>query len=157
MAGVKARLQRANAHVIAGPAGALLVLIERGPLRRALLAVLPRVLPRLFRTESTRVLGGEPLSGVLELKLRNPSGAAADPFGIAFDGDGCRVSRGCRVRPDASVTISLADMVRLGSGAVDPGKFLAGGIGAGRIGLVGDPFLMLAFPNLFGLANRKLI
>lgn len=154
---VKATFQKANARLIAGPAGTRLGLIERGPVRAVLLAVLPFVMPRLFRRSSTRVLGGEPLAGTLELNLRKPDGTGVDIFAVVFDGDGCNVSRGRTARPDASVTIGLADMLRLGSGSVDPGRFLAEGIGAGSIELTGDPFLMLAFPNLFGLANRKLI
>lgn len=157
MTTLKATLQQANARFIAGGGGDRLARLERGRIRAAALISLPVVLPRLFRKDVTRALGGEPISGTLGLNLKRGEGDGVDSFEIVFGGNGCRVARGRSVHPDATVTIGIADMIRLGSGAVDPGKFLAEGIGAGRIELTGDPFVMLAFPNLFGLANRKLI
>lgn len=163
MPNLKSKVQRANARFVSGRGGAQLTRIERGPVRSAVLAALPMLMPRLFRKEATRALcsdrlGGEPLTGTLELNLSKPGTTTVDTFVVAFDGDGCTVRRGSNGhRPDAGVTIGLPDLVRLGSGAYDPGTFLAEGIAAGRIELNGDPFLMLAFPNLFGLANRKII
>lgn len=157
MVALKARFQSMNAQYVARASAGELARLERGLPRVLILAVLPRLMPRMFQPSATRVLGGEPLSGTMQLNLVRAGFGRPDPFTVAFDSDGCTVTRGWASRPDACVDIGLADMVRLGSGAVDPGKFLADGISAGSISLTGDPFLMLAFPNLFGLANRKLI
>ncbi|WP_040807932.1 SCP2 sterol-binding domain-containing protein [Nocardia concava] len=155
---VKDRLARANAHFIAGRSPAQLAILDRGPVRRVVLATLPTLMRLLFDESGTRALGGDPLSGTLELNIRRPDGTGVDPFEIAIRDGGCTVSRRSSFRrPDARVTIGLADMVRMGSGAVDPGRFVAEGMADGRISMGGDPFLFLAVPNLFRMANRKLI
>lgn len=155
---VKDRLARANAHFIAGRSPAQLAKLERGPLRRMVLAALPVAMRALFDGPGTRALGGEPLSGTLELNILRPGGVGADPFEIVIRDGGCTVLRRNTIRrPDARVTIGLADMLRMGSGAVDPGRFVAEGMADERIGMEGDPFLFLAVPNLFRMANRKLI
>ncbi|WP_433667700.1 hypothetical protein ACQP06_28515 [Nocardia sp. CA-136227] len=154
---VKDRLTLANAHFIAGRTPAQLAKLESGPLRRAVLAALPIAMRLLFDGAATRALGGEPLAGTLELNILRPGERGSDPFEIVIRNGRCRIARKASARASSRVTIGLADMVRMGSGAVDPGRFIAEGMTSGRIVMTGDPFLFLAVPNVFRMANRKLI
>jgi hypothetical protein len=151
------RLRVANARLIAGPADGRLARLERGVPRAIVLGALPLALRLLFSRKAARGLDGVPLNGTVELAIRRPDGGEPDRFEVVIGGGRCGARRGAASNPGARVEIGLADMVRLGSGAVDPGFFLADGIAAGRVALKGDVFLFLAFPNVFRMANRKLI
>ena len=154
---VRDRLALTQARFVAGQSPERLARLESGAARRVALRSLPLALRLLFSPEAARGIKGVSAAGTVALNIRGPDGSGADPFEIVIADAHCKVRRRRNARPDASLTIGLADMVRMGSGAVDPGFFLAEGIAAGRIELKGDVFLFLSFPNLFRMANRKLI
>jgi hypothetical protein len=157
MTAIKERVALAQARFIAARSPEQLARLERGPVRRVVLRSFPLALRLLFSRKAAFDAAGQPLAGVVELKIRDPNGDGADAFEVVIRDGRCEAHRGAATRPGASLSIGLADMLRLGSGAVDPGFFLAEGMAAGRIELQGDVFLFLSFPNVFRMANRKLI
>lgn len=140
-------LQVRQARFVAGLGDDQLAFIERGLVRRALVRAVAIALPLKFR----KSVGGD-IDGVLELRFIDPRGGAADRVQLVMRNGRCRGSRGGSARPDATATMRLADLVRLGAGAAD-GGWLAHD---GRVVLSGDPFLFVRFPSAFGLRTRPL-
>src|SRR5262249_19110052 len=130
-------IQASQARLIAGLRDDQLARLERGPLRSLILRSLPIAMPLMFSRKAARGLRGPPLTGTIELAIRKASGKP-DVFAVAIDGRRCRVRRGRAARPGASIEIGLGDLVRMGSGSVDPAAFLAERFADGRIALKGD-------------------
>ena len=118
---------------------------ERGLARRALLAALPRVLPR--RLDALAAHGFE---GTIELRIRGAIGGEPDRYELAIAQERCEVRRGPSPESGATITVGASDLVRLAAGAVGWPRLL----GSGRLEIAGDPFVALRFPTLFRLAVR---
>lgn len=114
--------------------------------------VLPLLLRLRFRPEYAVDFDGVDFDAVIQLNLVRDGGRRRDEFEIAIARRRCRVRRrrpGGR-RPDATLTGSLADMLRMSAAAVDPLELA----GSERFLTSGDGFLLVRFPAMFGQPTR---
>lgn len=128
--------------LLAGGGERAATLFARPGTHRLFLRAVPAAMQLRFDAASAR-----DLEAVLELRVRDPAGAAATPFTLAISGGACTVTHGRAAQARAGVELGGDDMVRLISGAVGWPDLLA----SGRLALSGDPFLALRVPNLFRL------
>jgi hypothetical protein len=148
MRSIGLRLATAMARVVAALSDEQLGRLERGPLRRLVIGTLPAALRVLFRRR--RAAG---TSGVVELRLVDPDGGAPACVSVAFADGTCTVARGPSARPTATLTVGIGDLVRMASGAVSSPALVQ----VGRLRIMGDVFLVMSFPSLFGLPTRPLV
>ncbi len=90
--------------------------------------------------------------GVVELRLRDPRGGH-DAVEVTLDNGRCLVQRRPSERPTATLSVGLADMIRMATGAVGVPALLQGG----RLQVNGDLFLIMRFPTFFGMPTRPLV
>jgi hypothetical protein len=142
------RLATAIARAVARTSDERLAFLERGAGRRALLATLPLGLRLLFRRRRA-----DGVTGVIELRFADPAGGPPDRVEIAIAHGRCTVRRGASERPTATLSVRIPDMVRMAAGAASAPLLVQ----AGRLRLMGDVFLVMRFPALFGLPTRPLV
>lgn len=87
------------------------------------------------------------LRATFELRVRPLRGCEPWCFAVYVEGGRCWLRPRAPADPDASATISLADLLRLAVGSEGWPALLSGG----RLELAGDPFLALRLPMLFRL------
>ena len=151
------RVKLGAARFVAGRSPRQLAWIETGIPRRVLVALLPRALKLRFDRSVARNVDGSAVVGVVELELRHPGGSRSDYVEVTLADGAIRVRRQASERPTAKLAIGLADMIVMGSGAVDPAEFLGAKIRSGDVLLQGDVFLFLRFPAMFKMATRQLV
>lgn len=95
----------------------------------------------------------EDVDGVIELRLSSPKGRPTAYFEIDIRGRACLVRRAPSRWPTTTLTITLADMLRLATGAVGVPHVVQ----AGRVRFSGDVFLIMRFPELFRLPKRPFV
>ncbi len=140
-------LQVRQAKYVAGLSDTQLSRFERGPIRWVFVQAITRLLPRKFSKSV-----GKDIAGVLEFRLVDPAGGEPDRIQLVMKNGRCRGVRNGALRPDATATVHIADLVRLGASCVDAGWLVADG----RVVVTGDPFLFISFPGAFGIRTRPL-
>jgi putative sterol carrier protein len=95
----------------------------------------------------------EDVDGVIELRLKRPRGGPPEYIEIDIRGRTCLVRRAPSRWPTATLTITLADMLRIATGAVGVPPVVQ----AGRVRFSGDVFLIMRFPELFRLPKRPFV
>jgi SCP-2 sterol transfer family len=133
------------ARLIAGASGEQLGRVDRGIARRIVLAALPVVLQLRYDRRDAHELAGE-----LELRIPRTEGYGHDPITIVIDHGRCSIRPGASAEPTATMTSTLADLVRSGTGAVDLPVLIA----QQRVELCGDPWFAMR-SALFRLATRS--
>jgi hypothetical protein len=141
---------------------ALARFVARQPDRRlelvagpVVLWALPLVLWARFRPAYAVDFDMMDIDGSILLRIVGAPGGRRDQFEITLGGRRCRVRRrraGGR-RPDATLTLRLADLVRLQVAAADP----LGLASVGRVAMAGDTFLVVRFAAMFGQPTRSVI
>lgn len=112
---------------------------------------LPVVLRRKFRRKNA-VVEGEDLTALIEMEIRCDGGNAV-ALAISVHQRRCTIRKFPAEEADATMSLRLADLIRMVSGAVDGPMLMADG----RMEVSGDPFLLARFPGLFGLRTRPLL
>jgi predicted lipid carrier protein YhbT len=129
--------------------------LARPPLAQLLLASLPLTLRAQFRPEYAVDFDGNDLDAMILVMILRDGGRRGDAFEIELQRRRCRVRRrrdGGR-RPDATMTLSLPDLVRMATAATDIHLLTA----ERRITVTGDTFLMARFPGMFRQPTEGLI
>jgi SCP-2 sterol transfer family len=116
---------------------------------------LPLVLRLRFRPGYAVDFDGEEIKAMIVVKLLRRDGRQADEFEVMIDRRRCRARRrrGAESRPDAALTMYLADMHRMLVAATDP-LMLARDK---RLVMEGDTFLLVRFPAMFGQPTRAVV
>lgn len=116
---------------------------------------LPFVLRVRFRPEYAVDFDGADINATILLNLMRNGGRHRDQFEIVIEQRGCRVRRrrGAGRHSDATVTGSLADLLRMSAAAVDPLELA----GSKRFLTAGDAFLVGRFPAMFGQPTRPVV
>lgn len=117
---------------------------------------LPLVLRLRFQPEYAVDFDGEEIQSMIAVKLLRRDGRQVDEFEVVVDRRRARARhrrRGVGGRPDAVLTLHLADMLRMVVAATDP-LVLAG---AKRLVMEGDTFLLVRFPAMFGQPTRSVV
>jgi hypothetical protein len=148
MATIGLRAATRLARIVAGLSDDQLAPLERGPLRRLVIATLPLSLRLLFRRRRAH-----DVDGVIELRLLDPAGGDPDCVAVAVRHGRCAARGRPAPRPTATLTVGIGDLVRMATGAVSSPSLVQ----AGRLRLMGDVFLVMRFPSLFGLPTRPLV
>ena len=148
----KRALQMAMARVVAGRTDRQL---ERAPIGPIVIWALPLLLRAQFRPEYAVDLDGNDIDGTILLNLLRDGGRRRDQFEVALERRRCRVRRqsGGTRRPDATLTIGLADLLRMAAAATDALALVP----AGRVAISGDTFLVARFPPMFRQPTRSVI
>lgn len=136
------------ARAVAARTDEQLRVVGRGPVRRAVLWTIMRVLPTRIDRAAAREL-----DAVIEFRIRPPGGATGavpDRYELVVDHGRCRVRHRPSERASVTLTLGGSDLVRLATGAASWPQLL----GDGRLQLSGDPFLALRFPMLFRLPSK---
>jgi hypothetical protein len=95
------------------------------------------------------------IDGSILLRIVGDPGGRRDQFEITLDRRRCRVRRrrpGGR-QPDATLTVRLADLLRMLLGATGPLELAS----AQRLVTTGDSFLLVRFPAMFGQPTRSVL
>lgn len=128
-----------------------------GPL---VVATTPLALRAQFRPEYAVDLDGNDIDAVILLTVLRDGGQRRDEFEVAIARRRCRVRRrrvsgvaGGRRRPDGTLTLALADLIRMQVAGADPLKLSA----QGRVSITGDTFLVIRFPGMFRTPTRGLV
>lgn len=145
----KRRVQAAIAHFVARQPDRLLDLLA-GPI---VLWAMPLVLRVRFRPEYAVDFDGTDIDAHILVMLMRDQGRRRDQFEITIDQRRCRVRRGSGDgrRPDATLTATFADLLRMLVAAVDPPSLAS----ASRVEMKGDTFLLVRFPAMFGQPTRS--
>jgi hypothetical protein len=116
---------------------------------------LPLVLRARFQRDYAVDFDHEEIDAVIEVNLLRKEGQKVDKFEIMIAQRRCRARRlrGGDSRSDATLTLHLADMLRMVVAATDP-LVLAG---AQRLVMEGDTFLLVRFPAMFGQPTRAVV
>lgn len=116
---------------------------------------LPLVLRARFRPEYAVDFDRTDIDALIVVELVQGRGRRCDQFEVAIDGRRCRVRRhrGGGPRPDATLTARLADLLRMLVAATDPLALASDG----RIVMMGDTFLLVRFPAMFGQPTRSVL
>jgi hypothetical protein len=127
--------------------------LERAPLGPLFVAGLPLALRAGFRPQYAVDFDGSPFDATIQLTVVRGNGRR-DSFDIVLRERRCRVHRhrpGARP-PAGTLTIGLADLIRMATAAADP-TVLAG---EGRVEITGDTFLLVRFPAMFSQPTKGL-
>jgi hypothetical protein len=129
--------------------------LERPPLAQLLLASLPLTLRAQFRPAYAVDFDGNDLDAMIVVTILRDGGRRRDAFEIELERRRCRVrrSRGGSRRPDATMTLALADLVRMATAAADIHQLTA----ERRITVTGETFLVARFPGMFRQPTEALI
>ncbi len=148
----KRAAQTAVARFVAGRTDRQL---ERAPVGPAFLAALPLALRAQFQPDYAVDFDGKPINALLVLTVLRDGGRRRDPFAIEIRERRCRVRRhhGGGRRPDGTLTLALADLIRMATAAADPHELT----GAGRLAVSGDTFLVVRFPGMFRQPTESLL
>lgn len=125
--------------------------LERHIASRMFLRGLPFALQRKFRGKDA-VVEGEDVTALIEMEIRHGEDARV-PLAISIHRRRCTIRKMPVSNPDVAMSLRLADLIRMVSGAVDGPMLMA----EGRMKVSGDPFLLARFPGLFGLRTRSLL
>src|ERR1700752_3620329 len=118
---------------------------ERGLARSAIITSMAYALPLKFKP----AVAGD-LDCVMELRFVDPAGAGPDILQINIADGGVDIARSADTKPDVTVTLRIADLIRIAAGSVEPGWL----IHDRRITMTGDAYLFFRFPALFGLPAK---
>jgi SCP-2 sterol transfer family len=116
---------------------------------------MPFVLRAGFRPEYAVDFDRTDIDGCILINLVGDRGGRRDQFEITLDRRRCRVRRrrpGGR-RPDATLTVRLADLLRMLATVTDPPRLAS----EGRLAMTGDTFLLVRFPAMFGQPTRSVL
>ena len=129
--------------------------LEGAPIGPIFLWALPFALKARFRPDATVDFDGSDIDATILLNILRDAGRRRDQFEIAISGRRCRVRRhrGDGRRPDGTLTVALADVIRLSMAAVDTFTLLA----ESRAVVTGDAFLVARFPGMFRQPTRSLV
>jgi hypothetical protein len=118
---------------------------ERGPARSLILITMARGLPFKFKPAIAA-----DLACVMELRFLDPDGGCPDVLQISIDSGRVHITRDGVAKPDVTVTMRIADLIRIATGCVEPGWL----VNDRRITLTHDAYLFFRFPALFGLPTK---
>jgi hypothetical protein len=147
----KRGLQVAVARFVARQPDRRLELLA-GPI---VLWMLPFVLRARFRPAYAIDFDQTDIDASILVKLMRDRGRRCDQFEVTIARRRCRVRRHrCEgARSDATLTVRLADLLRMLVAATDPGGLASDG----RVAVTGDTFLVVRFPAMFGQPTRSLL
>ncbi len=137
-------------------------LVARQPDRRlerlagpAVTRMLPFVLRTKFRPAYAVDFDRTDIDACILLDLMRERGGRRDQFEITLERRRCRVRRRHPggLRPDATLTVRLADLVRMLVAATDPLRLAS----VGRVAMAGDTFLLVRFAGMFGQPTRSVL
>lgn len=114
--------------------------LERTVGSRAGLALLFGVMARRFAPEKA----GE-FAGVIQYRLRAEDDGVREWL-VEVEGGRARARRGAAADPRVTLSLALADFVRLAAGELDPGKALL----TGRLDVEGDVSVAVRLGEMFG-------
>jgi len=141
---------------------ALARFVARQPDRRLELLAGPIIVPAMpfvlrasFRPAYAVDFDMTDIGACILINLMRDRGGRRDQFEITLERRRCRVRRGRTGgrRPDATLTVRLADLVRLQVAAADP----LGLASVGRVAMTGDTFLAARFAAMFAQPTRAVV
>lgn len=116
---------------------------------------LPFVLRASFRPEYAVDFDHQDIDAVITVNLLRSEGRRVDKFDVVIAQQRCRIRRhrGAEGRADAMLTARLADLIRMQMAATDPLTLAADE----RLSMMGDTFLLVRFPAMFGQPTRSVV
>ena len=129
--------------------------LERPPIGPIVIWTLPLALRAQFRSDYAVDFDGNEIDATILLNVLRDGGRRRDQFEVVIERRRCRVRRhpGGGRRPDGTLTVALADLLRMSAAAADPLML----VGQGRIAITGDTFLVVRFPAMFRQPTRPVI
>lgn len=129
--------------------------LESLPIAPLFLKMLPFALRAQFRPDYAVDFDGNDIDAMLLLDVLRDGGRRSDQFEVVIENRRCRVHRrdGDGRRPDTTLAISLADLIRSAAAATDPNDLAS----TGRAAISGDTFLAVRFPAMFRQTTKAVI
>ena len=140
-------LRRRLASFMARRSDRQLGILERGPLRRIVLATLPMSMRAMFRPKVAAAA-----DGTIEFRLRRPGGGV-DYMEISVFRGACSIHPRASDWPTAVIDVGVADLLRMAAGAVATPSLVTDH----RLRINGDMIMIMRFPTLFGLPTHPLV
>ncbi len=109
-------------------------------------------MPLVMRLRFKRKLARD-VEGVVEFRWLQPHGDVPRFMEIRVSDGRCRIRHVQSDRPTAVMSVGVADLIRMGAGAVATPTL----IDEGRMRLNGDMFMIMRIPELFGLPTEPLV
>jgi hypothetical protein len=114
---------------------------------------LPLSLRMQYQGTKAVTLDGNPLKANIGVTVSSSLGRLDYPLDIQIEGRRCRIRHRQPRGPDSTMRVSLANMIRMASGAAESSILMS----QGSIEVSGDAFLLARFPALFGLPTRPVL
>jgi SCP-2 sterol transfer family protein len=142
------RLERRMARFVAGLSDASMGRLERGLPRRIILLSMPLAMRLRFKRKLAR--GAH---GVIEFRWLEPDGEISRYMEVRIDDGRCAIRRVQSERPTSTMSVGVADLLRMVLGAVATPTL----IDEGRMRLNGDLFMILRMSEIFGMPAEPLV
>jgi hypothetical protein len=129
--------------------------LERAPVGPLVVWALPFALRAQFRPDCAVDFDGSDIDTLMLLSLERDGGRRRYRFEIRIAEGRCRVRRRREggPRPDATLTGSLADLIRMASASVHPLALIA----EERFSMAGDTSVLVRFPAMFRQPTSSVI
>ncbi|HEY9249790.1 MAG TPA: SCP2 sterol-binding domain-containing protein [Rariglobus sp.] len=114
---------------------------------------LPLSLTSKYQGAKAITVDGQPLHGVIWLTVTSNIGQPDYHLDIRIAGKRCRIRHRIPDQSDATMRVSLANMIRMAAGAAESSIVMS----HGGISVTGNAFLLAGFPGLFGLPSRSVL